>query len=84
MTMLVSSQDWFHNIWRERCCRLCTHRCQEDTFLLGTAQEDGKDKMSFVVTPLNLLGKQNVNVLEEAGLSAAAVSKETTSKDIQG
>ncbi len=41
------------------------------------AQEDGKDKMSFVVTPLNLLGKQNVKVLKEAGLPAVAVSKET-------
>ena len=41
------------------------------------AQEDGKDKMSFVVTPLNLLGKQNVSILEKAGLPAVAVSKET-------
>ena len=31
------------------------------------AQEDGKDKMSFVVTPLNLLGEQNVSILEKAG-----------------
>jgi len=44
------------------------------------AQEDGKDKMSFVVMPLNLLGKQNVKVLEEAGLSAVAVSKETANQ----
>ena len=44
------------------------------------ALEDGKDKMSFVVTPLNLLGKQNVMVLEEAGLPAVAVSKETANK----
>jgi len=41
------------------------------------AQEDGKDKMSFVVIPLNLLRKQNVKVLKEAGLPAVAVSKET-------
>ena len=44
------------------------------------AQEDGKDKMSFVVTPLNLLGKQNVKVLKEAGLPAFAVSKETANQ----
>jgi len=44
------------------------------------AQEDGKDKMSFVVTSLNLLGKQNVKVLEEAGLPAVAVSKETANQ----
>ncbi|KAF8193662.1 P-loop containing nucleoside triphosphate hydrolase protein [Pholiota molesta] len=40
------------------------------------ALEDGEDKMSIVVTPLNLLGKQNVKVLEDAGLSAISVSKE--------
>jgi hypothetical protein len=40
------------------------------------ALEDGEDKMSIVVTPLNLLGKQNVQVLKEAGLSAIAVSKD--------
>jgi len=32
------------------------------------ALEDGQDKISVVVTPLNLLGKQNVRVLEEGGL----------------
>jgi len=32
------------------------------------ALEDGQDKMPVVVTPLNLLGKQNVRVLEEGGL----------------
>ena len=30
------------------------------------ALQDKKDKMSFVVTPLNLLSKQNVKVLKEA------------------
>ena len=44
------------------------------------AQEDGKDKMSFVVTPLNLLGKQNVKALEEASLPTVAVSKETANQ----
>ena len=44
------------------------------------ALQDKKDKMSFVVTPLNLLSKQNVKVLEEAGLPAVAVSEETANK----
>ena len=44
------------------------------------ALEDKKGKMSFVVTALNLLGKQNVKVLEVAGLPAVAVSKETANK----
>ena len=34
------------------------------------ALEDGHDKMTIVATPLNLLGKQNVQVLEEGGLAA--------------
>jgi superfamily II DNA helicase RecQ len=40
------------------------------------ALEEGEDKMIFVVTPLNLLGKQNVEALDKAGLSAIAVSSE--------
>ena len=48
------------------------------------ALEDGKDKMSIVVTPLNLLGKQNEKVLHDAGLPAIAVSKENaTNKTFQ-
>ena len=38
--------------------------------------EEGKDKITFVVTPLNLLGKQNVDKLTKVGLSAIAVSSE--------
>jgi hypothetical protein len=38
--------------------------------------EDREDKMVFVVTPLNLLGKQNVEVLHKAGLSVISVSSE--------
>ncbi|KAF8168693.1 P-loop containing nucleoside triphosphate hydrolase protein [Pholiota molesta] len=45
------------------------------------ALEDGQDKMSIVVTPLNLLGKQNVDVLQQANLPAIAVSKENVSTD---
>jgi superfamily II DNA helicase RecQ len=40
------------------------------------AMEEGEDKMIFVVTPLNLLGKQNVDSLGRAGLRAIAVSSE--------
>jgi superfamily II DNA helicase RecQ len=43
------------------------------------SQEDGND--SFVVTPLNFLGKQNVKILKEAGLPAVAVSKETANQN---
>jgi superfamily II DNA helicase RecQ len=45
------------------------------------ALEDGRDKMSIVVTPLNLLGKQNVKELEKAGLAAIAVSGENANAD---
>src|SRR6266498_3867334 len=45
------------------------------------ALEDGHDRMTVVVTPLNLLGKQNVKVLEEGGLTAIAVSKDNASRD---
>ena len=38
------------------------------------ALEDGRDAMTIVVTPLNLLGKQNEALLEKAGISAIAVS----------
>ncbi|RDB20670.1 ATP-dependent DNA helicase RecQ [Hypsizygus marmoreus] len=51
------------------------------------ALEEGEDKMIFVVTPLNLLGKQNVEALDKAGLKAIAVSRENatseTFKDIE-
>ncbi|EMD34258.1 hypothetical protein CERSUDRAFT_55318 [Gelatoporia subvermispora B] len=37
------------------------------------ALEDKQDKMIFVVTPLNILGRQNVEILGAAGISAVAV-----------
>jgi superfamily II DNA helicase RecQ len=49
------------------------------TFLIPPlmAIEDGLlDKISFIVTPLNLLGKQNERQLKEVGISAIAVSKD--------
>ena len=40
------------------------------------ALEEGENKMVFVVTPLNLLGKQNVEALAKAKLSTISVSSE--------
>ena len=40
------------------------------------ALEDGREMITIVVTPLNLLGKQNQATLEKVGLPAVAVSKE--------
>ena len=52
------------------------------------ALKDGhQDKISFVVTPLNLLGKQNMIALEEAGICAISVSSNNannTTFDIHG
>ena len=45
------------------------------------ALADGKDKMMFVVTLLNVLGKQNESVLGEAGLPAIAVSAENANEE---
>lgn len=39
------------------------------------ALEEGRDVMTMVVTPLNLLGKQNQASLEKAGISAIAINK---------
>ena len=36
------------------------------------APEDGKDKMSIVMTPLNLLRKQNKEALDKAGIKGIA------------
>ena len=46
------------------------------------AIEKGEDKMIIVVTPLNLLGKQNVNSLDQAGLCAIAVSSENANATV--
>ncbi|KAF9467976.1 P-loop containing nucleoside triphosphate hydrolase protein [Collybia nuda] len=51
------------------------------------ALKDREEKMIFVVTPLNLLGKQNITALDKAGLKSIAVSSEnvnaTVYKDIE-
>lgn len=44
------------------------------------ALEDGEDKLVIVVTPLNLLGKQNVDILAAAGMKAIAVDAENASE----
>ena len=46
------------------------------------AMEEGEDKMIIVVTPLNLLGKQNVESLCHAGLHAIAVSSENANPTV--
>ena len=46
------------------------------------ALEEGHDKMTVVVTPLNLLGKQNVVDLQQAGIPAVAVSAENASPEV--
>jgi replicative superfamily II helicase len=43
------------------------------------AVEDGFDKMVFIVTLLNLLGKQNEDVLRRVGIDVVAVSRENVS-----
>ncbi|KAF8983860.1 P-loop containing nucleoside triphosphate hydrolase protein [Cyathus striatus] len=51
------------------------------------ALEEGLDKMTVIVTPLNLLGKQNVEMLEKAGIRAISVTQQNAStatfKDIE-
>jgi superfamily II DNA helicase RecQ len=47
------------------------------------AMEEGEEKMIFVVTPLNLLGKQNVDSLGQAGLRAIAVSSENANETVR-
>ncbi|KAF8990372.1 hypothetical protein BDQ17DRAFT_1181469, partial [Cyathus striatus] len=41
------------------------------------AAENKLDKMSFVVTPLNLLRKQNVSILEKVGIEGVSVTCES-------
>ena len=58
------------------CAAIGTGKTLSFWIPLLMALEDGLDKMSIVVTPLNLLGKQNVMDLEKASLAAIAVSCE--------
>jgi len=44
------------------------------------ALEEDESKMSFIVTPLNLLGEQNQQELERAGLHAIAVNGENSNE----
>ena len=45
------------------------------------ALEEGYEAMTIVVTPLNLLGKQNQELLEKAELSAIAVSMRNANRE---
>ncbi|KAH6880873.1 P-loop containing nucleoside triphosphate hydrolase protein [Coprinopsis sp. MPI-PUGE-AT-0042] len=50
---------------------------------IATAIEEGHtEKISIVIAPLNLLGKQNENELRSVGISAIAVNKESASKKV--
>ena len=46
------------------------------------AMEDGRRMITIVVTPLNILGKQNVDELEKAGISAVSVDSDHCGEDI--
>ena len=46
------------------------------------ALEDGEDKLVIVVTPLNLLGKQNAAILHAAGMRAVAVDAENSTDKV--
>ena len=50
--------------------------------LLLMALEEGRDKVSIIITPLNFLSKQNVDSLKEARIRAVAVDGDTLNKDI--
>ncbi|KZT21810.1 hypothetical protein NEOLEDRAFT_721112 [Neolentinus lepideus HHB14362 ss-1] len=41
--------------------------------------EDGENKCIIIVTPLNLLGQQNIELLEKAGMTGVAVDGHTAS-----
>ncbi|KXN81646.1 hypothetical protein AN958_04068 [Leucoagaricus sp. SymC.cos] len=46
------------------------------------ARADGHERTAFVVTPLNLLGKQNADMLMKAGISAIAMSHENANDQV--
>ena len=46
------------------------------------ALEEGRDQVIFVVTPLNLLGRQNVDCLEDLGIPAVAVDGDSLNEKV--
>lgn len=46
------------------------------------ASEDGKNMMTIVVTPLNILGPQDVADLEVAGISGIAISTNNATPEV--
>lgn len=46
------------------------------------ALEECRDKVVFVVTPLNLLGRQNVENLQSVGIPAVAVDSESLNEEV--
>ncbi|KAI0727731.1 hypothetical protein C8Q72DRAFT_744305, partial [Fomitopsis betulina] len=47
--------------------------------LLLMALEDGQDKLIIVVTPLNILGKRNVDLLARANINGVAIDAKNVS-----
>ncbi|EPQ53958.1 P-loop containing nucleoside triphosphate hydrolase protein, partial [Gloeophyllum trabeum ATCC 11539] len=51
------------------------------------ALEEGEDKFIIIITPLNVLGKQNVEILAKAGISGVAIDSsnntDETFKDVE-
>ncbi|GBE79278.1 hypothetical protein SCP_0204760 [Sparassis crispa] len=46
------------------------------------ALEDGEDKLIIIVTPLNILGKQNVNLLQRANIQAMAIDARNATNEV--
>ena len=46
------------------------------------ALEESRDKVVFIVTPLNLLGRQNVENLQSMGIPAVAVDGESLNEEV--
>jgi superfamily II DNA/RNA helicase len=49
--------------------------------LMALEESTSKDKLAIVITPLNLLGKQNSKVLANAGLPSIAVTAENNTDE---
>lgn len=46
------------------------------------ALEEGRDSIVVVVTPLNLLGKKNVEELKVAGIKAVAIDSQSAKPEV--
>ena len=70
---------------RPRCHYHCRHGHGEDTHFLDTASRPllffPAGHIQVVITPLNLLGKQNVELLEKAGIKAISIGADMTTSE---